>query len=287
MNERTINIAGRKFHKLTALKMMGRIGKNSLWLFRCECGNEKTIRASNVKSKVNPTTSCGCALGYEDLTGRRYGKLEVLERVCNDSSRNARWLCRCDCGIKTTASGSALRIGKKTCVCLRGEPHGEAGHGHETVEYRTWSAMIRRCHNPKAPQFKHYGGRGVRVSDEWRESYLAFLAHVGRRPSDKHSIDRINNDGNYEAGNVRWSTKDVQANNTRANVWIEHDGKRMTAAQWDIHMGFASGTVATRLGNGASAEQALTRPYKPHAPHGSIMLKVVKRRKAKPPISQN
>ena len=285
MYSRTTDITGRKFHKLTAIRRAGVIGRNALWLFRCECGNEKILSARNVKVKVRPTTSCGCATGYEDLTGRRYGKLEVLERVCNDSSRNARWLCRCDCGIKTTASGSVLRSGKKSCVCLRGEPHGETHP--ETVEYRAWCAMIGRCHNPNVPQFKHYGGRGIRVSDEWRESYLAFLAHVGRRPSDKHSIDRINNDGNYEAGNVQWATRDVQNNNTRSNVWIEYGGKRMTAAQWDRELGFAGGTVACRIISGMSVERALSRTYRRQAPRGSIMLKVVKRRKAKLPISQN
>lgn len=215
MYARTVDITGKKFHKLTAISRVGIVGRNALWLFRCECGNEKVLRARNVKVKVRPTTSCGCATGYEDLTGRRYGKLEVLERAGNDSSRNARWLCRCDCGIQTTASGSALRSGKKSCVCLLGESHGESEP--ETVEYRTWGTMIGRCYNPNAPQFKHYGGRGIRVSDEWRESYLAFLAHVGRRPSDKHSIDRINNDGNYEAGNVRWATSVEQNNNKRNN----------------------------------------------------------------------
>jgi len=215
MYARTVDITGKKFHKLTAISRAGVVGRNALWLFRCECGTEKVLRARNVKVKMNPTTSCGCAMGYEDLTGRRFGRLEVMERRGNDSSRNARWLCRCDCGIQTMASSGALRGGQKSCGCARGESHGESEP--ETLEYRTWSAMIGRCYNKNAPQFNHYGGRGIRVSDEWRESYLTFLAHVGRRPSDKHSIDRINNDGNYEAGNVRWATAVEQNNNTRRN----------------------------------------------------------------------
>lgn len=185
-----------------------------MWVFRCDCGNEKTIRACNVKAKVNPTTSCGCALGYEDLTGRRFGRWEVMARRGNDNYRNARWLCRCDCGIQSLVSSDALRSGQsKSCGCIVKTQMGDSG----SPEYAAWGAMIRRCHNPSDPHFVNYGARGICVCDEWRGSYAAFLAHVGRRPSELHSIDRVNNDGNYEPGNMRWATRSQQNSNTRRN----------------------------------------------------------------------
>ena len=84
-----------------------------------------------------------------------------------------------------------------------------------TPEYRTWAGMKNRCLNPNNPRYKSYGGRGISVCSEWIESFSAFLSHVGLKPSPLHSIDRINNDGNYEPGNVRWATAKEQARNTR------------------------------------------------------------------------
>lgn len=91
--------------------------------------------------------------------------------------------------------------------------HGDSSP--ETTEYRAWHSMISRCENPAVPKYKHYGARGIRVCDEWRKSYPAFLAHLGRKPSPDHSLDRIDNDGNYEPGNVKWSTREEQRNNQR------------------------------------------------------------------------
>lgn len=114
----------------------------------------------------------------------------------------------------------------------RGRPkiHGHAATTgrRQTVEYDTWSAMIRRCHDPNTPQFPNYGGRGIVVCDEWRHDFQAFLDYVGLRPCSKDSLDRIDVDGNYKPGNVRWATWREQRRNTR-QPWRDLSGQRFGA----------------------------------------------------------
>jgi hypothetical protein len=106
----------------------------------------------------------------------------------------------------------------RSCGCLRREASRgrKIRHGrYRTPEYVSWASAKQRCHNPKYAAFHLYGGRGIRMSDEWRADFAAFLAHIGPRPTKAHSLDRIDTDGNYEPGNVRWATAEEQANNRR------------------------------------------------------------------------
>ena len=161
-----------------------------------------------------------------DLTGQRFGRLLALERASSVGG-HAMWLCRCDCGQSTTARGTHLSRGLiRSCNCLntdlkkaRQTKHGDTPWQQEkAAEYRIWRHIKTRCLNPNMPGFKYWGGRGISICEEWRDDYAAFLAHVGRRPSPKHSIDRINNDGHYEPGNVRWATAIEQRHNRRSRV---------------------------------------------------------------------
>lgn len=95
-----------------------------------------------------------------------------------------------------------------------------------------WNAILNRCTNPNDSAYKNYGGRGIKVCDRWRESYQNFLADLGPKPSKKHSIDRINNDGHYEPGNVKWATRIQQQNNTRTNKLITYKGKTQSLSMW-------------------------------------------------------
>lgn len=210
-----------------------------------------------------------------DLQGKQFGRLTVLERTVSPNNK-ARWVCRCTCGSKMVASGDLLRNGTvKSCGCLRREmgvergkasrKHGEGANGKETAEYRTWASMLSRCNNPNHRNYPHYGARGIKVCERWH-SYENFLADMGRRPANfapgrggAYSIDRINNDGNYEPGNCRWATSAEQNNNKngRGYRWITVDEETKTLAEWLEVTGLPSKTFYRRICAGMTPEEAI------------------------------
>ena len=161
----------------------------------------------------------------KDLTGQAFGRLTVVSFAGSVKGRTT-WHCSCACGGTRTAVGSDLKNGRTmSCGCLqaqvRSSSHTRHG-GRDWPEWRVWQSMIRRCHSPKATSFSYYGGRGIAVCDRWRQGadglhgFECFIADMGRRPSGGLTLDRINNDGNYEPGNVRWATRREQQHNKRA-----------------------------------------------------------------------
>jgi hypothetical protein len=160
------------------------------------------------------------------MIGSRFGRLTVIASAPEHRSQSGRtrkhWLCECDCGARTVRLGEHLRSGRSTsCGCLRRELMASVGlanrkHGAtKTVEFRIWQGLIQRCTNPHAPAWKNYGGRGIRVCETWLNSFESFLADVGLRPHPSLTLDRKDNDGNYEPGNVRWATRLEQTRNRR------------------------------------------------------------------------
>jgi len=159
------------------------------------------------------------------MIGQRFGRLKIdgVDREARYGKQIIILVCRCDCGKeKRVPVYSVLNGDTSSCGCLYkeiwadlGVHHGEACDGKRTPEYRAWMAMISRCTNRNHEHWKDYGGRGITVCDKWLQSYPAFVADIGRRPSSKHSLDRIENDGNYEPNNVHWATKKEQQNNRR------------------------------------------------------------------------
>jgi hypothetical protein len=203
-----------------------------------------------------------------DLTGQRFGKLTALKRDENPHKGNARWLCQCDCGgISATRSNKLISGHTKSCGCLQREnttkrnlKHGQSRRRKETRTYRIWKAMLARCTNPNALHWRHYGGRGIKVCENWR-NFEAFLLDMGEVPSSKHSIDRINNDGDYCPENCRWATQKQQVGNTRRARLLTFDGKTRCLSEWAEITKIGARTLGTRLNRlGWSIEDALTTP---------------------------
>jgi len=153
------------------------------------------------------------------MAGKSIGRLTVLKRVENDRHGKARFLCRCECGNETVVVGRNIRIGNSlSCGCLhdeqrrRSKTHGQAHRKKFSPEYISFKSAKQRCTNKRNKDYKNYGARGVQFRFE---SFEQFFAEVGKRPSSEHSIDRKNNEGHYERGNVRWATPTEQRKNQR------------------------------------------------------------------------
>lgn len=137
-------------------------------------------------------------------------------------------------------------------------------HGlSNSPEHIAWQRMKQRCYDPHDKRYARYGGRGIRVCAEWRDDFLAFLRAIGPRPTPKHSLDRINNDGDYAPENCRWATAAEQARNRggdRANVWLTHAGVTLCVVDWARRTGLTRQQIENRLRKGWTAERALTEP---------------------------
>lgn len=170
----------------------------------------------------------------KEMAGKRFGRWTVEGRGHNPtkSSRAIFWVCRCDCGSVKSICGTALRTGEsQSCGCLSADKTGERrrkhGESKKSPEYLIWGTMKARCHRPNAQGYYKYGARGITVCQEWRDSYEAFLRDMGRRPSPKHSIDRIDNNQGYSPQNCRWATATQQMCNTRATKLSEEKAREI------------------------------------------------------------
>ena len=203
-----------------------------------------------------------------DLTGKRFGKLTVIEKHSQDKWGGWNWLCRCDCGNETVVSGGHLRGMKtKSCGCSRKESKNFSHKMTGSRIYSIWQAMKSRCYYDKNKRFKYYGGRGITVCDEWKNSFISFYEWSMKNGYDENAergqctIDRIDVNGNYEPNNCRWATIKQQANNTRRNHFIEYNGKTQTVSQWANELGVEPDSIFNRLQKGFTEEEALTLKF--------------------------
>lgn len=139
--------------------------------------------------------------------------------------------------------------------------HGDALTNKATPEYRAWQSMKARCENPNRKFYENYGGRNIRVCERWVNSFENFLSDMGRRPRGT-SLDRINNNGNYEHSNCRWASRKQQARNTRSNRMIEFNGQSKSLSQWADEIGITSATLGKRIEHGWEIERAMTAPVR-------------------------
>jgi len=201
----------------------------------------------------------------KDITGQKFGRLLVVSRAGISKDRNVKWNCICNCGKTAIARGKDLRSGHtESCGCIakqhtigdRTRTHGKS----KTKIYKTWSRMVDRCNDPKDRAFTRYGGRGIKVCKRWL-NFEKFYEDMGDKPSPKHSIERIDNDGPYSPKNCKWANFYEQARNKRSNRIIEYNGKKQCLADWAKNMGLTSGGLFARLTK-MSVTEAITQKHR-------------------------
>ena len=173
-----------------------------------------------------------------DLTGKKFGRLTVIKRVANKGKR-ARWLCKCECGKTIEVQGTNLKSGNtKSCGCYKSEITIKRNliHGkRHTKAYNSWSGAKARCYSPESPKYKDYGTRGIQMFERWRNDFQSFYDYVSTLPhfgEKGYTLNRIDNNGNYEPGNVEWANCKEQANNRRSNRLYTYNGETHNISQW-------------------------------------------------------
>lgn len=202
-----------------------------------------------------------------DLTGKKFNRLTAVKLAYLDKNNKNRayWVFKCDCGNEKILSGALVKHGtQKSCGCLQKEAvqksnkkHGEAG----TKLYYVWTAMKQRCNNINNKEYKNYGGRGIKVCEEWEKSngYITFrnwaLQHGYK---NKLTLDRIDNDGDYTPDNCRWITARENCNNKSNNHILMYKGQKHTLSEWEDIVGLNQRILWKRLKRGWSIEKTLT-----------------------------
>jgi len=200
------------------------------------------------------------------MIGKRFGRLEVVSWAGKDKQRKDKYWCLCDCGNYTVSVSTRLNAGKKkSCGCMveehRRNFRGKVKHGDSnSAEYTCWQNIKERCFNPNCGSYAEYGARGITMADEWVNDYGKFLEHVGRRPSDSHSIERIDNEIGYYPGNLRWALLDEQSVNKRWTRWVEWNGEQVKLAELCWDNGWNLDLIRGRLNQGWSLDEAINKP---------------------------
>lgn len=254
MNTQCIDLTGKRFNKLTVIAK----GKGfytsggqykTTWICKCDCGNIKEIASEKIRKGL--TQSCGCVrkekiskVNFEDLTGKKFGRLTVIRFLQPQEREDSRrpWLCQCKCGNICQVEGNKLRSGHtQSCGCIINEKIGNLNKKYQYSNkrlYSVYSQMIERCTDESNAKYKNYGGRGITVCEEWRENYDNFAewafnsGYDAKAKYNQCTLDRIDVNKGYSPDNCRWVSVTVQQNNRRNNVFVEHNGEKHTIAEW-------------------------------------------------------
>lgn len=203
----------------------------------------------------------------QDLTGKTFGHWTVLG-LDGWTDRGVKlWRCRCVCGTEKPVSATSLPNGASiSCGCIRdaltairSTKHGNAKRSGRSAEYKAWQDMMKRCFCMDTKNYNDYGGRGITVCERWKTA-SNFIRDMPKKPDCKFSLGRINNNGNYEPGNVEWQTDRQQSRNTRRNRMITFNGETMCLTDMAEKFGFSEAIIRKRLNRGWSVQRSLTTP---------------------------
>ncbi len=201
---------------------------------------------------------------FKDLTKNKFGRLTPIRAYDRTKAGTTRWLCLCDCGAKKIISyGNLISGATRSCGCLRREfftKHDHCNRSKVTKVYKAWCHMRGRCNDSSSKDYHLYGGRGIRFCKRWMK-FENFLEDMGEPPTKRHSLDRINNNGDYCKSNCRWATSQTQCRNKRTNHIISYDGKTQCLIVWAKELDMESSLLRYRLKHW-SIEKSLTTPVR-------------------------
>lgn len=252
-------VIGKTFDRLTVISC-ARDNKRTMCTCHCTCGNKIIVRRDSLLT--GNTKSCGCLSDIDpnDLLGKTFSKLTAI--FWNIRGTHIIYSCRCKCGNETTVQrGNLLNGHTKSCGCIRRENSKKIHSTHsrsKTQEYAIWNQMMQRCYNAKNQRYSSYGGRGIIVCERWHK-FENFLEDMGERPSKEHSLERIDNNGNYELANCKWATKKEQCRNRRSNHLLTYNGETKLIIEWAELLGLEDYTIYNRLRLGWPVEKVLRR----------------------------
>jgi len=267
-----IDITGKKFNKLTAIEFVYRNGTKYFWKFRCDCGKEVVVEKYSATN--GGTKSCGCYSkefhSKEKIkinNGDIFGRLLVLNYIYTKNNKKY-YKCKCSCGNYCIKDKKYLLHSKScSCGCLKSEESKKIQlkncktHGlSRTKLYSRWNIIKNRCYDEKNIGYKNYGGRGIKLCDEWKNNFSNFYDWALKNGyKDNLTIDRIDCDGNYCPENCRWVNMKIQNNNRRNNHLITINGETKTLSLWLKYYNISDSAYYNRLKNGMSEIEALTK----------------------------
>lgn len=232
---------GETYNNIQVLEDLG--GRHKQYRVRCVlCGKEYQLLAQHIGVRVS-CKKCNETLRYENLAGQRFGRLIAVEHIDN-KSRSPLWRCKCDCGEYVNVRAANLKNNTYSCGCLKKELNLngfgnrknasiELGVIHKHPLYAIWQGIISRCYKKYNNRYKYYGARGIKVCDRWQGNggFEHFVNDMGERPSSKHTIDRINPNGDYCPENCRWATYREQNSNRSISILLKYKDSQISISQ--------------------------------------------------------